>query len=178
MRAISAARTMNCRAITTIFTAALFFAPVLAEDELEEESFPAESETELSPAAAAALDAAWVKLEQLVELLAAVVDAESAAALVSQIGALYTELRQADASVLDDEDVEVMAAEFEELFLRLDAERVRLEDADCFGCAELAEHFCLSEPAVESDATAAPRIVPVEEAEAPAPEAGTESPLR
>ena len=175
MRAISAARTMNCRATTTIFTAALLFAPALAEDELEEEIYPAEPETEISPAAAAALDAAWVKLEQLVELLAGVVDAESAAAHAPQIGALYTELRQADASVLDDEDVEVMAAEFEELFLRLDAELVRLEDAGCFGCAELSEHCRLAESSVESEATAAPRIVPVEEAEAPAPEAGTES---
>ena len=178
MRAISAARTMNCRAITTIFTAALFFAPVLAEDELEEESVPAESETELSPAAAAALDAAWVKLEQLVELLAAVVDAESAAALASQIGALYTELRQADASVLDDEDVEVMAAEFEALFLRLDAELVRLDDADCFGCAELAETCGLAEQMAEHQPEPAFRTPPAETVEAPAPEAGTESPLR
>lgn len=169
---------MNCRVITTVFTAALLFAPVLAEDELDEEISPAEPESEISPAAAAALDAAWEKLEQLVNMLAAVVDAESATAHAPQIGALYAELRQADASVLDDEDMEVMAAEFEELFLRLDAELVRLVDAACFGCTALAETCGLAELMAENQPEPEAQTAPAEAVEAPAPEAGTESPLR
>ena len=169
---------MNCRAITTVLTAALLFAPVLAEDELDEEVFPAEPESEISPAAAAALDAAWEKLEQLVNMLAAVVDAESATAHAPQIGGVYTELRHADASVLDEEDMEVMAAEFEELFLRLDAELVRLADAACYGCEELAGYCGLAEQMTENQSAPEARTAPVEEMESPAPEAGTESPLR
>lgn len=169
---------MNCRFFTTVFAAALLFVPVLAEDELDEEISPAEPESEISPAAEAALDAAWEKLEQLVDLLAAVVDAESAAAQTPQIVALYSELRQTDASMLDDEDMEVMAAEFEELFLRLDAELVRLADAACFGCDALAETCGLAELMAEHQAAPESRTPPVEEVEAPAPEAGTESPLR
>lgn len=184
MRAISPARIMNCRIIPTVFAAALLFAPSLAQEELDEEAFPAEPETEISPAAAAALDAAWDKLEQLVELLASVVDAESAAALAPEIGTRYSELRQADASVLDDEDMEVMAAEFEEVFLRLDAELVRLAETGCFGCAALADACRLpelsgaaDEPAAEPEKRSA-QPLPLDELELPAPESGTEAPLQ
>ena len=184
MRAISAALTMNYRIYTSVFAAALLFVPSLAQEELDEDAFPAEPETEISPAAAAALDAAWDKLEQLVELLASVVDAESAAALAPEIGTRYSELRQADASVLDDEDMEVMAAEFEEVFLRLDAELVRLAETGCFGCAALADACRLPELSGTADETAAEpekrsaQHLPLDELELPAPESGTEAPLQ
>lgn len=170
-------RTMNSRVYTTVF-AALLLVPALAVDEPEEDIVPAELETEISPAAEAALEAAWEKLDQLVQLLEAVEDAGSAAALATQIGALYTELRQEDVSVFADEDMELVAAEFDEIIRRLDAELVRLADAACYGCAELAEYCGLSEQMSEHIPGPEVKPAPVEKAESPAPEAGTESPLR
>lgn len=170
-------RTMNSR-VYTIVSAALLLVPALAVDEPGEDIVPAEPETEISPAAEAALEAAWEKLDQLVQLLESVEDAGSAAALAPQVGALYTELRQEDASVFADEDMELVAAEFDEIIRRLDEELVRLADAACYGCAELAEYCGLAELMSETLSAAEVKPAPVEEVESPAPEAGTESPLR
>ena len=168
---------MKSRAFTTVF-AALLLVPALAGDEAAEDIVSAEQETEISPAAEAALELAWEKLDQLVQLLESVEDADSAAALAPQIGALYTELRQGDSSVFADEDMELLAAEFEEVFRRLDEELVRLSDAACYGCEELAGYCGLAEQMTENQSAPEARTAPVEEMESPAPEAGTESPLR
>lgn len=146
-------------------------AAAAAEEELEQ------ADTQLSPAAVSALETIRCRMDALADMLAAVVDAPTAAAQAPQIAAAYEALRQVDFSALAEEDEEFVAAEFaEDIFIRLDDELARLADADYFGNEMLAALFGSSSGDEESPRPA-PAPAPVKvEIDAPVPEADTESP--
>ena len=172
MRAISAALTMNYRIHTSVFAAALLFVPAWAEPELNVEA----QAVEIPVSAETVLESALGQMEQLVEALSAVVDAGSAAALAPQIVALYAALENTDFSPIADE--ELVAADFEEVYVRMEEEMMRLADVGCYGNAALAE-LCgaADEVTVEPEKRSA-QPQPQEEQELPAPESGTEAPLQ
>lgn len=174
MRVISAARTMNYRIHTSVFAAALLFVSAWAEPELNAEA----QAVEIPVSAETVLESALGQMEQLVEALSAVVDAGSAAALAPQIVALYAALENTDFSPIADEDEELVAADFEEVYVRMEEEMMRLADVGCYGNAALAE-LCgaADEVTVEPEKRSA-QPLPLEEQELPAPESGTEAPLQ
>lgn len=174
MRAISAALTMNYRIHTSVFAAALLFVPAWAEPELNAEA----QAVEIPVSAETVLESSLGQMEQLVEALSAVVDAGSAAALAPQIVALYVALENTDFSPIADEDEELVAADFEDVYVRLEEEMMRLADIGCYGNAALAE-LCgaADEVTVEPEKRSA-QPQPLEEQELPAPESGTEAPLQ
>jgi hypothetical protein len=179
MRAISAPVIMISRSLVSVFVAVLLLAPVLAAVEPEDAAFvETEPESEISPVAEAELESIRSRMELLTELLASVVDPESAAAHASQIKALYEELRAFNTDFVSEEDEEFVAAEFEEVFLQLEDELRRLDDADCYGCVVLAELIGVADAAAETTQTQPVRETPVEQVEVPAAEAGSESTLR
>ena len=139
-----------------------------AEEELEQ------ADAQLSPAAAQTLEATRCRMDALADMLAAVVDAPTAAAQVPQIAAAYEALRSVDFSALAEEDEELVAAEFaEDMFVRLDDELARLADADYVGNETLAALFGTNADMEESSR---PVPAPAEsEIDAPVPEADTES---
>lgn len=170
---------MIFRYLTAVFVAVLLLAPALATAEPEMAGFDeTEPETEISPVAEAELESIRSRMELLTELLASVVDPESAAAHASQIKALYEELRALNTDFVSEEDEEFVAAEFEEVFLQLDDELRRLEDVDCYGCAALAALIVVADAAAEAGQAHPGRVAPAEQVEVPAAEAGTESTLR
>ena len=149
-----------------------------AEDEVSGESAEEKLEhadAQLSPAAVLALEEIRRQMELLADLLAGVTDASSASAAAPRIAAACDALRNADFSSLAEEDEELVASEFsEDMLIRLDVELARLADADYYGNTILATLFGLP---VDKDS---PRPAPVPtagEADAPVPEAGTESVL-
>ena len=195
---------MKMRLFVSVFLAALSVAPLAAqnlppvapmpveaegdaaepetEEELEAADAAAEAEEEaleqadaqLSPAAVQTLEATRCRMDALADMLAAVVDAPTAAARAPQIAAAYEALRSVDFSALAEEDEEFVAAEFaEDMFIRLDDELARLADADYFGNETLAALF-----GTNADMEEAPRPAPAPvqpEIDAPVPEADTES---
>lgn len=152
------------------------------EEELEAADAAAEAEEEeleqadaqLTPAAVQTLETTRCRMDALADMLAAVVDAPTAAAQAPQIAAAYEALRSVDFSALAEEDEELVAAEFaEDMFIRLDDELARLADADYFGNETLAALFGTNADTEESPR---PAPAPVEtEIDAPVPEADTES---
>lgn len=170
---------MIFRYLTAVSVAVLLLAPALATEEPEVAGFDeTEPEAEISPVAEAELESIRSRMELLTELLASVVDPESAAAHASQIKALYEELRALNTDFVSEEDEEFVAAEFEEVFLQLEDELRRLDDADCYGCVVLAELIGVADAAAETTQTQPVRETPVEQVEVPAAEAGSESTLR
>lgn len=178
----------------------LMFAPVFAEESVvagetpdameenalandDEEALVTEEALEnddaeggLSPAASSALQLARGEIDRLADMLAGVVDADSAASLAPQICEAYEALRDTDFSALIMEDAELVAAEFaEDIFQRMDAELARLEDAGYFGNAALVELFGYETqvPAAHAQRREASESV----TDAPAQESGTESAL-
>ena len=179
MRAISAHAVMIFRYLTAVFVAVLSLASVLVAEEPENAIFAeAESEAELSPVVEAELESIRERVEQLTELLVAVVDPESAAAHAAPIKELYEGLRALNTDFVSEEDEEYVAAEFEEVYLQLEDELRRLVDADYYGCAVLAELFEEADTAVETVDPPPAHESSVEQEEIPAAEAGTESALR
>lgn len=154
------------------------------EEELEaadEETADTESEenieqadARISPAAAQTLDAVRRQMDELVWMLAQVVDVQTAAIHTPKILAAFEALRNVDFSILDAEDEELVAAEFaEDMFIRLDDEVSRLADADFFGNETLVALFGAN---ADTETELRPAPAPVEpEIDAPVPEADTES---
>lgn len=135
----------------------------------------AEVEDTISQEATAALQAAKMRMNALADMLALVVDAESAARLAPQITLAYGELKDADFAVLTDEDEEVVAAEFaEDMFLSLDAQLERLMEADFYSNMALKQLFGLENE--EPGNKEMPRLEAGDEA--PAAESVTESALQ
>lgn len=135
---------------------------------------------EISPENSALLHRVRLQTDSLVDMLARVVDAESAAALAPDICAAVESLRQCDFSTLAEEDMEMVAAEFaQDIFLRLDAQFERLADADYYGNAALEGVIGLDiQLQQEVPAHTVPHRSTVPSAiEAPAQEAATESVL-
>ncbi len=154
-------------------------APAQDDDEaLETEEALENDDTEgsLSPAASSALQSARGEIDRLADMLAGVVDAASAASLAPRICEAYEALSDTDFSALIMEDAELVAAEFaDDIFLRMDAELARLEDAGFFGNAALVELFGYE---TQVSAARAHRREAAESAtDAPAQESGTESAL-
>lgn len=85
------------------------------------------------------------------ELLARVQDTASATDLLPEVQGAFASLLQTDASALENEDEEELAAEFAEAFAPIDAELARLEEADFYGVHALRTVFIESEEAVETD---------------------------
>lgn len=195
---------MKMRLFVPVFLAALSVAPLAAqnlppvapmpveaegdaaepetEEELEAADAAAEAEEEaleqadaqLSPAAVSALETIRCRMDALADMLAAVVDAPTAAARAPQIATAYEALRSVDFSALAEEDEELVAAEFaEDMFIRLDDELARLADADYYGNETLAALFGTN---ADTEETPRPAPAPVQpEIDAPVPEADTES---
>lgn len=167
---------MKIRVLIAACAASLVLASEPALDLPAEDLNPAELESEISPAAAAALDSAQQQLDSLADMLASVVDSRSATVLAPRISAAYESLRNIDFSAFAEDDVEVVAAEFaEDMFLRLDAELDRLADAGYFGNALLAS-LC-SEPESPASRPESPDAASPVTDDTPTPEAGTESVL-
>lgn len=142
----------------------------LAEEELEQE------DAQLSPAAVQTLDSTRRQMEELADMLAAVVDGPSAAARAPQIATAYEALRCVDFSALAEEDEELVAAEFaEDMFIRLDDELSRLADADYFGNETLDSLFGSDAEAGEAPLPAPAPAPETTEIDSPVPEADTES---
>lgn len=142
----------------------------LAEEELEQE------DAQLSPAAVQTLDSIRRQMEELADMLAAVVDGPTAAARAPQIAAAYEALRSVDFSALAEEDEELVAAEFaEDMFIRLDDELARLVDADYFGNEMLGTLFGSDAEAGEAPLPAPAPAPETTEVDSPVPEADTES---
>lgn len=165
---------MNFRFLIAACVAPFALATESALDLPAEEANPAELESEISPAAAAALDIAKQQLDRLADMLSAVVDARSASTLAPHICAAYESLRNIDFAAFAEDDEELVAAEFaEDMFLRLDAELDRLTEAAFFNNARLATLFAEADsPASLPDAPITP--IPAT-GDTPTPEAGTES---
>ncbi len=193
---------MKCRFSVSLFALALLVVPAVAqetslaidvpgeevevdndgtgaegfEDDNEGEEALEEGEETISPAAKATLEQARICMEKLADMMAAVVDPASAAAMASRIAEAYESLKYTDWSSLADEDEELVAAEFaEDMVVRLDAEIERLSDAGFYGNQHLLLLFSAQEKssdslhAKENDATIE------KEVDIPAQEAGTES---
>lgn len=142
---------MHCVRVL-LFSVALWFAPVVAQEtphaepEITEEELETAEETEemrdaesdLSTEATAALESAQNELEELIGLMVSVVDAGTAEMYAPRIVAMIEQLRNADFSAFAEEDEELLAAEFaDDVFIRLDAELLRLEDAAYYGNSTL-----------------------------------------
>lgn len=141
-----------------------------AEEALEEE------EETISPAAKAALEQTRVRMEQLADMLASVVDAASAEAMAPRIVEAFDSLKYADFSSLAEEDEELVAAEFaEDMVARLDAELERLSDAGFYGNPQLLQFFSASEGTPDSAPAKEVDVTEEKEVDIPAQEAGTES---
>lgn len=178
---------MHCVRVL-LFSVALWFAPVVAQEtphvepeiteeeleEAEESEEMREAESELSTEATAALESAQNELEELIGLMVGVVDAATAETYAPRIVAMIEQLRNADFSAFAEEDEELLAAEFgDEVFIRLEAELLRLEDAAYFGNSTL-RNLCAGAESAGNGRTSN-KETPDEEPDSPVQEAATES---
>lgn len=146
------------------------------EGDCEAEEALEEAEETISPAAKAALEQTRVRMEQLADMLASVVDAASAEAMAPRIVEAFDSLKYADFSSLAEEDEEMVAAEFaEDMVARLDAELERLSDAGFYGNPQLLQFFSASEGTPDSAPAKEVDFPEEREVDIPAQEAGTES---
>ena len=159
---------------TIIAMACLPAAPVTAQD--GPAAIPGESDTALSPAAAAALEQNRRHFEHLAMLLEQVSDSESAAQLAPQIIAAWDFILHFDTSVFDSEDEEMLAAEAALMVDIVKEQLIRLFDANCFDNAQLKEYFGVFTE-TELPHSSAETRQPAPDTEMPAQEASSESPL-
>lgn len=107
-----------------------------------------EEEEPLPAATQKSLDSLETMLKELARTLESIVDADSAGRHAAAVEYLIQELYATDYAAFEGGDEEVIAADLETLFARIDRNMVRLDDADFYGNADLRRVFGADDSAV------------------------------
>jgi len=136
---------MNLRLLLLLLP---FFSAGLCPAEARSELISPEEESPLPAETQKSLTSLETMLKELAQTLESIVDADSAGRHAAAVEYLIQELYATDYAAFEGGDEEVIAAGLETLFVRIDQNMVRLDDADFYGNVDLKRVFGADESAV------------------------------